>query len=58
MKGVKTLGPSISGLYTNLVPVFTSILAVLILDEKFYFYHFVSLLVVFFGIYVFEKKRS
>ena len=30
----------------------------LILDEKFYFYHFVSLLVVFFGIYVFEKKRS
>tara|TARA_B100001540_G_scaffold311960_1_gene332289 strand:+ start:382 stop:1284 length:903 start_codon:yes stop_codon:yes gene_type:complete len=58
MKGVKTLGPSISGLYTNLVPVFTSILAILILDEKFYFYHFVSLLVVFFGIYVFEKKRS
>ena len=56
MRGVKILGPSISGLYTNLVPIFTSILAIIILDEKFYFFHLISLIIVFFGIYIFEKN--
>tara|TARA_B100000965_G_C19556376_1_gene742407 strand:+ start:648 stop:1556 length:909 start_codon:yes stop_codon:yes gene_type:complete len=56
IKGVEGLGPSTSGLYVNLVPIFTAILAVLILDESFYFFHLLSLLIVFFGIYLFERK--
>ena len=56
MKGVEKLGPSTSGLYANLVPIFTALLAVIILNENFYFYHLLSLIVVFFGIYLFERK--
>ena len=56
MKGVKIVGPETSGLYTNLVPVFTAILAVLIINENFYIYHLFSLCIIFFGIYIFEKK--
>ena len=58
IKGVEKLGPSISGLYANLVPIFTSILAILILDEKFYLYHLLSLVFVFSGIYIFDSQRK
>ncbi len=57
MKGVKIVGPSISGLYTNLVPIFTSFLAIIVLDENFHFYHLISLTVIFFGIYIFDRKK-
>jgi len=56
MKGVKIVGPSLSGLYTNLVPIFTSILAIIILDEQLSIYHLISLTVIFFGIYIFDRK--
>ena len=58
MKGVEKIGPSRSGLYTNLVPVFSSILAVLFLGENFKFYHFLSLIMIFSGIYLFENKNK
>ena len=58
MKGVEKIGPSRSGLYTNLVPVFSSILAVLFLGENFKFYHFLSLIMIFAGIYLFENKNK
>ncbi len=58
IKGVEKIGPARSGLYTNLVPVFASILAVLLLGELFKLYHFISLILIFLGIYMFEKKRD
>ena len=58
MKGVKLIGPSTSGLYTNLVPVFTALLAIIIIDEEFHFYHLLSLVIIFLGIFIFEKKIS
>ena len=58
MKGVEKIGPARSGLYTNLVPVFSSILAVFYLQESFKFYHFLSLLMIFVGIYLFENKNK
>ena len=58
MKGVEKIGPGRSGLYTNLVPVFASILAVLLLGELFKLYHLISLILIFLGIYMFEKKRD
>ena len=58
MKGVEKIGSARSGLYTNLVPVFASILAVLLLGELFKLYHLISLILIFFGIYMFEKKRD
>ena len=58
IKGVEKIGPARSGLYTNLVPVFASILAVLLLGELFKLYHLISLTLIFLGIYMFEKKRD
>lgn len=57
MKGVEKIGPSRSGLYTNLVPVFSSLLAVFFLGEEFQFFHLVSLIMIFTGIYLFEYNQ-
>jgi drug/metabolite transporter (DMT)-like permease len=57
MKGVEKIGPSRSGLYTNLVPVFSSLLAVFFLGEKFQFFHLLSLIMIFTGIYLFEYNQ-
>ena len=57
MKGVKIVGPSLSGLYTNLVPLFTSVLAIIVLDEVFHIYHLISLMIIFLGIYIFDRKK-
>ena len=58
MKGVEKIGPARSGLYTNLVPVFASILAVFLLGELFKLYHLISLFLIFLGIYMNKKKRD
>ena len=57
MKGVKIVGPALSGLYTNLVPIFTSVLAIIVLDEVFHIYHLISLMIIFLGIYIFDRKK-
>ena len=57
MKGVEKIGPSRSGLYTNLVPVFSSLLAVFFLEEEFQFFHLLSLIMIFIGIYLFECNQ-
>ena len=57
MKGVEKIGPSRSGLYTNLVPVFSSLLAVFFLEEEFQFFHLLSLIMIFTGIYLFEYNQ-
>ena len=57
MKGVEKIGPSRSGLYTNLVPVFSSLLAVFFLGEDFQFFHLLSLIMIFTGIYLFEYNQ-
>ena len=58
MKGVEKIGPSRSGLYTNLVPVFSSLLAVFFLGEEFQFFHLLSLIMIFTGIYLFEYNQA
>ena len=57
MKGVEKIGPSRSGLYTNLVPVFSSLLAVFFLGEEFQFFHLLSLIMIFTVIYLFEYNQ-
>jgi len=58
MKGVEKIGPARSGLYTNLVPIFSSLLAVLFLGEDFKIYHLISLTLIFIGIYIFETQKK
>ena len=57
MKGVDLIGPGAAGLYANLVPIFSAIMAVLILNESFQIFHLVALTFVFAGIYMFEVKK-
>ena len=58
MRGVDVIGPNSSGLYANLVPIFSTILSVLLLNEALQSFHLVSLVMVFCGIYIFEIKAQ
>jgi len=55
--GVKLIGPARAGPFFNLVPIFGSILAVLILNEVFEGYHGLSLLLVLGGIWLSELGK-
>ncbi|MEM9138264.1 MAG: DMT family transporter [Pseudomonadota bacterium] len=52
LRGVDLIGPGRAGVYTNLVPVFASILAVGLLGQVFAWYHALALVLVIGGIVV------
>ena len=56
MRGVDLIGPGSAGLYANLVPIFSAIMAVLLLSEEFAFFHLAAMLLVFGGIALFEYQ--
>ena len=56
MRGVDLIGPGSAGLYGNLVPIFSAIMAVLLLSEEFAFFHLAAMLLVFGGIGLFEYQ--
>ncbi len=56
-KGVAAIGGNRAGLFINLVPIFGSVLAVLILQELFQWFHAVGLLLVVGGILVAERSE-
>jgi drug/metabolite transporter (DMT)-like permease len=57
MRGVELIGPARAGLFVNLVPVFGSLLAVVLLGEPFAPYHALGLALVLGGIWLAERKR-
>lgn len=57
IKGVELIGPGRAGVFVNLVPVFASILAVVILGEAFREYHMTALLLVLGGIWLSERGK-
>lgn len=56
-QGVKLAGATIAGLFVNLLPVFTSILAVTLLGERVAWYHVVGMVFVFGGMLLFNRNR-
>ena len=58
MHGVSLIGPGRAGVFVNLVPVFTSILAVVFLQETFEVFHAVSLGLVLGGIGLSELGKQ
>ncbi len=54
-RGVELIGSNRAGLFVNLVPIFGSLLAVLILSEQFRWFHLAGLLLVLAGIALAEK---
>ena len=57
-KGVDLIGSNRGGLFLNLVPIFGSIMAVLILRESFQWFHFVGLMLVLAGIGLAERAAD
>lgn len=58
IQGVSDIGPGRAGVFVNLVPVFASLLAVLVLGELFQWFHAASLLLVCSGIWLAEQKKN
>ncbi|WP_428700226.1 DMT family transporter [Stappia sp.] len=56
MRGVELIGPGRAGVFINLVPIFSSLLAVMLLGEPFHLYHALALALVLVGIALSERK--
>ena len=48
-KGIQLLGPAVSSVFLNLIPVFGALLSMFFLNEKFYLYHLICFLLIFTG---------
>ena len=57
MRGVELIGPGRAGVFINLVPIFASIMSVMILGEHFQLFHAASLALVLGGIWIAEKGK-
>ena len=58
IQGVALIGPGRAGVFVNLVPVFASLMAVALLNERFQIYHALSLALVLGGIGLSEIGRQ
>ena len=55
LRGIDLIGPGRAGVFVNLVPVFSAILAVALIDEPFAAYHAVALVLVIGGIWLAQQ---
>ncbi len=58
LRGVDLIGPGRAGVYVNLVPVFSPLLAVLLLGQIFAAYHALSLALVLGGIWLAQRGKT
>ena len=55
-KGVEIIGPNRASMFIQLMPLFSAIMAIIIFNEKFEFYHFIGAAFIVTGIYLSNKK--
>ena len=58
IKGISIIGSNRAGIFLHLIPIFSTIMAIIILKEKFMFYHLIGALLIITGIVLSSKKRS
>ena len=58
IKGISIIGANRSGIFLHLMPIFGAIMAMLIFDEKFMFYHMWGAIFIIVGITLSNKKKS
>ena len=58
LRGVDLIGPGRAGVYVNLVPVFSAVLAVVLIDEPFAAFHAVALVLVIGGIWLAQRTGT
>lgn len=58
MRGVDLMGPDRAGVYSNLVPIYSAGLGVLILNESFGLYHMMSITIVITGLTIISRSKE
>jgi len=58
IRGIELIGANRAGLFINLVPIFGTLLSILLLGEEFHLYHALALALVFGGIWLSERSQS
>ena len=53
---VSIIGPNRSGIFLSLIPVFSTLMAIVFFDEEFKFYHTVGSILVIIGLFLSNKK--
>ena len=56
IKGIGLIGANRAGVFLHLMPIFGAIMAMIIFDEKFMFYHFLGAIFIIAGIILSNKK--
>lgn len=56
-RGIELVGANHAGLYLNLIPILTAVMAALFLGETLYWYHFAGLFIVICGMLLFNLPR-
>jgi len=54
-RGAFSIGPNRTGLFINLIPVFASVLAIVLLGESLRGYHIISMVLIFGGMVIFNR---
>ena len=57
IKGISLIGSNRSGIFLHLMPIFSTILAILIFKEKFMIYHLIGAMLIITGIILSSKKK-
>ena len=57
IKGISIIGANRAGVFLHLMPIFGAIMAMIIFDEKFMFYHFLGAIFIILGITLSNKKK-
>jgi len=58
IKAIKIIGANNSGLFLNLIPIFSSIISIIFLKEKLELFHVIGALLIFTGIYLIIRKSA
>ncbi len=53
---VSIIGPNRAGIFLSLIPLFSTILAMIFFDEKFLFFHFIGSVLIVLGLFLSNKK--
>ena len=58
IRGVELIGPNRAGIFINFIPIFGTVLAIILLGEKLEAFHAVALALVVGGIWLAERRAA
>ena len=53
---VSIIGPNRSGIFLSLIPLFSTIMAIIFFNEKFQFFHFIGAILIILGLFLSNKE--